>query len=493
MNPTKIFELKGKDIMQGLSIQSGLALGGIYQTAANFDPFETMGYLQPSLAPVQIDPATITTQTNYFTSTTDGYVYALGHRAGTGGKCFYRIKVLDGTVTDYSDYIGKNEATGAIPHNGLAFYGGRIIYESNNKLRSNANPPVNGTGANEDVEILATDLVGSTSTSLIPTVFCIGHDGYLYYTAVYGYGVGKIVTTNATTNNINNAFTFTDHNLYPKDITDDGTYLIITADTNPLRNTDIESQCKVFFWDCISAKASIIYTIPDSYLISGKYIDGKVVILGASGIWICNQVSAPKLVFPLSSTKLPTGANQVTVKGNIMYWTGANGKVYAFGAKIGNPIVYSPFVTTDSDNLQTAIISSGPYFFVSLDAGTNTPKIYQHNSGTTRASLTAQTTTITLPQQYSLSYVKMDLKSALSAGQTVSVKLLNGNSEVIMDTNDKAFATVGAIKNLVFNPKPATNSVKVFEDISLIVILQGGAVAQRISIYGVPTSDYSQK
>jgi len=40
MKPIKIYELKGLDWVKGISIQTGIALGGIFQTAINFDPFD---------------------------------------------------------------------------------------------------------------------------------------------------------------------------------------------------------------------------------------------------------------------------------------------------------------------------------------------------------------------------------------------------------------------------------------------------------------------
>lgn len=489
MTPTKILEIKTTDWMKGLSIQSGLSLGGLFQSAYNFDPFDTMGYLRASLTPVQIDGTTITTQAKHLVSVpsgAEGYVFALGDRGGTGEKCLYRIKMSDSTVADYSTQIDNNLATGPVVHRGITFYKNRIVYEQEGTIRSNLITPA----AASDVSLLSSNTGGT-----VPVRFSIGIDGYLYFTAPEtGYtAIGRIISVTDTTNNTTSAFQFIDTNMIPKDITSDGTYTVFIADNNPSRSTLATSTCKVYFWDRIKQYvAEQIYDIQESYLISCRCIGNNVLILGSKGLWICNSVTPPKLIFPMSSTMLPTSADQIDVKENILYWLNSTNQMYAYGSKIGKSIVFSPYQTTSSDNLNVALCVSGNYFIASLDAGTNVPKIYLHNSGTTRNNTTALTTITPLIQPHSLSYIKVVLKAPLSAGQEINTSLYNGNGDVISDVVSKTFASLGAKKTFKVEVSPTASSVKEFEDIYVSINVVGGAIVQRVAVYGVPISDDSQ-
>jgi len=488
-NPIKILELKGKDLMSGLSIQSGMPLGGLFSSISNFDPFNKMGYIKPSFSPVQIDGTTITTEVKSLTSMgtgSSGYTYALGDRSGTGTKCLYRIKLDDQTVIDYSSVIDQNATTGSITHNGCTYFKGRFIYEQAGSIRSNTFTPT----AVNDTNLLTSSLTGS---SIYPTIFGVGHDGQLYFTAEQAASIGKIVTVNGTTSNVSNAFSFTDTSLIPKDITNDGIYTIFIADNNTNKITTANATCRIFFWDAIKTKADIIYDIQDTYLISAKYVNGRVLILGASGIWVCNSATPPKLIFPLTSTILPKNAQGVRVKDNTLYWAsgGTQRKIYAYGSKIGQSILYSPFNTTSSDNLANALDISGSYLINSLDAGTNTPKVYLHNSGSTVSTASVQTVSNPLMQPYKFAFAKVVFDAPLSSGQTIAFGIFNGNGSVIMDTTTKAFSTNGAKQSLKFEPNSIAGSFSEFEDIYLT--LSTNATVQRVAIYASPIDDDSQR
>lgn len=487
--PTKIFELKGSDWMKGLSIQGDYAIGGLFSTATNFNPFAKMGYFQPSLLPVVVDSTTITTQVNQFapfSDGSDGFSFAIGNRAGTGTKCLYRIKLTDSTVVDYSDKIDQNATTGAIGHGGAIVYKNRLIYEQDGSIRSNLLTPT----AVGDTNILSSSL---SSGVLNPVMFEVGSDGVLYYTANGNSSIGKIVLTTGTTGNTANAFSFTDTSLTPKDICNDGIYTIFIADNNDYKVTTTNTTCRVFFWDTIKSKADIIYDIPDSYLISCRYVDGKVLILGASGIWVCNSVTAPKLVYPIVTSVLPISASAVSRSGNTMYWAARSvgAKIYAYGATIGKAIVYQPYsshVGSIGTDLNIAIAASGTYLLSSTDE----PIVRLLNSGSTRDGATIVTATNQLPQPYSLSYVKVVLSSPLSSGQEVTLSIHNGGGNVISDTQTKTFATYGAKQTLIFTVTSSANNLKQFEDININLSSTGGAEVQRVTVYGIPIEDNSQ-
>jgi hypothetical protein len=490
-NPTKILELKGTDWMKGLSIQSGLALGGLFDYAYNFDPFDTMGYLRGSLAPVTLDASTITTQVKHFTSvaySADGYVFALGDRADTGTKCFYKIKLLDNTVEDYSGNIDTGHG-GAIKHSGMTYHDSKVVYcSANNTIRS-----VSTTGTS-DVEILTSAASGGFD---FPVAFGMGADGELYYTNNTASSIGKIVLVTGTAGNVSNAFTIADTSFRPKDITSDGIYTIIVADNNLYGSTISTASCKVFFWDNISSRATIIYDIPDSSIIAARYVNGKVVVIGASGLWVCNSATPPKLIFPLATSKLPTGANQVVTKDGILYWTSPT-YVYAYGSKVGKDILFTPFRSTDNDNLHSALGTSGPYFLTGLDTGTNTPKVILLNSGSTRTISQLQSVTTSLPQPYTFSYAKVVLKESLGTGDKVTLSVFNGEGNVVMAATDKSYAVNGAKKTLIFNPILSIGSgVTEFIDLKAYLEINqgetGDVIVQRVSVYGIPQEDYSQK
>lgn len=483
MKPTKIYELKGLDWMKGTSIQDGIALGGIFQTTNNFDPFEKMGYYRASLASVVIDATTITSTITSLTSVAsgvEGYVFGINDSVIDKTKSLYRIKMSDSTVTDYSNQIDQNTGN-PITHNGITTYLSRLVYEQGGSLRSNTYPPTTGN----DTNILTSALTGS---SLRPTRFSIGIDGSLYF--INTTGLGKIVTVTSTTNNTASAFVLADTQMVAKDITNDEIHVVFIADDNENKVSTATSKCSVFFWDTIKSKADIIWDIPDSYLISCRYVDGKILILGASGLWVCNSITAPRLIFPMTSTLLPPSANAVDVYQNTMYWaSGATGsRIYAYGSKIGKSILFSPYQSSGGSDLQKALISSGTYFV----ATTTQPNTYLHNSGSTRSNSSLQTVTTQLVQPYSLSYIKVTLQKPLSSGQAIAISVHNGAGGLLSDTTTKQFSVDGAKQTFIFPVTPSASSIKSFEDITISVNPQAGAVVQRVCVYAVPTDDFSQ-
>lgn len=475
--------------MKGISIQTDLAMGGLFQTASNFDPFELMGYLKPSLAPVTIDPTTITTQIDYIITPADGssnpYAFAMGNRSGTGAKCLYRINLLTNLATDYSDQIMQNNPTGAVVGAGLFWYGGRLIYRAINELRSNLFTPA----AASDVSILASALTGN----LQPIDFCVGPDGYLYYNAQSNYSIGRIVTVTGTTSNTASAFLL-ETGMIPRALTFDGRYLVIMADNNDGKLTNATSRCRVYFWDCVKSTAEVIWDVPDSYLIGGKYVDGKITFIGASGIWVCSAGSPPKLVFPLTSARLPAGPNKIGTIKNILYWGGSAiaGYVWGFGSLTGGkPILFSPFQTDLNGSLaHTAFAPAGSANFL---AATNSPSLVLHNSGSTRNSATLQSAPMPLSQPYKFAYAKVTLRTPLASGQSISCGLYNANGLPILNPTSKTFTTDPNKQTLIFNPSPySVTPLNRFEDCYLYLIAGVGAIVERVSVYGIPIDDYGQ-
>lgn len=472
--------------MKGNSVQQNLAIGGLFQTTSNFNPFETMGYLQPALEPVTVDASTITTRIDYIVPVANGgntgYAFAIGNRSGTGAKTFYRIDLTTNFATDFSAEIDQNAPTGAITGRGLFWYGNRIIYRKTNELRSNVFTPDSGS----DVSILPSDL--SNNTFVMD--FAVGPDGYLYYTAHNNFSIGRIVTVTGTTDNVIDAFLL-ESRMFPRGLTMDGRYLVIMGDTNDGHITNATSRCRVYFWDGVKATADIIWDIPDNYLIGGRYVDGKVLILGASGLWACSAATPPKLVFPLTSTQLPDGPNKISAIKNILYWgaSGQGGRVLGYGSLVGKPILFSPHNSDPNGSaLHTAFAVSGNQFLAALD----TPSLKLLNSGSTRGSAVVTTAPNPLPQPFQFAFMKVTLKSRLTNGQTVTASVSN-NIGVIMNTTNKNYTTDPDKQTLIFRPNPSISTpLTRFEDLSVNLNPQGGAVIERVAVYGTPIDDYGQ-
>lgn len=476
-------------------MQDNYPAGGIFQASAyNFDPFETMGYLQPSLLPTVIDETKVLQVMNscVYGFDNNGYIVFAGNRSGTGVKNLYRIKASDQSVTDYS--ITGGNATGSRSFGGLGFSAG-IAGTSSRLLFTDS---TNGTIYSMTLAGLTSETALLTQSSYDGTRLMIFHnapDKNTYFVGQSLAGeVGRIDTITGAGTNTETAFQC-DPSLTPKDLTSDGRYEIIIADDNPSNTTGITSNCKVYFWDMDSADPSVVHSIPDSYLIASRFVDGRLLVLGASGIWQTGIGMSPKLVFPLSASQLPQNPYQVTVQNNILHWvsTTSGAKTYAYGAKIGNPIFFSPYQTTGSDNLHTAFISSGIYFYASLTAGTNTTKIYIHNlAGSSRQNTTVETTPKTYSNPFTFSYAKVTLKSKMTSGMSVNLTIYNAGDETIMDTNSQAFSVMGGKKSMKFTANPVAGSVSIFEDMYIKINPVGGAVVQRVAIYGIPMEDSSQ-
>lgn len=490
--PVKILELKGEDWIKGISIQDTFALGGIFQVSAkNFDPFELMGFLRATLAPVQIDGATITTAVKYLLAAASGgvgYIFAMGDRSGAGAKSFYRIKTSDLTVTAYTAEWGANIA-GAAQFDGLAYYKGRLVYyDSNGNFMSNTFP---APAAGSQVLLLSTSVY--PKDGLPPMHKC--PDGLLYVGLSNSGVVGSITNVTGAGGNSASAFDSGNSDFVCKDITDDGRYAMFLMDDNPDNATNIASLCQLFVWDMDNVDPQVVITIPDSFVTAARWVDGRLLVWGASGIWQLSVSSqTAKLIFPLPSTAIPAHGYQVTIANNIAHWCSptSGAVVFAYGAKIGKPIMYSPYQISGSDNLLTALVASGTYFFASLDAGTNTPKVYVQNSGSTRNNLTIETVPANLDQSYKIAYVKVVLKQKMTSGQALALSLFNGADETIMTTNTQSYSANKRKKSIIFKPKPTTSSIKDFDDIYAVINPQGGAEVARVCVYGYPASDNAQ-
>lgn len=471
--------------MKGISVQAGLPIGGIFQSATEFDPFSLAGYFRGSISPTTVDNTTLSTLINAMASGaigSVGYIVAVGNRSGAGAKCVYLINTSDNSVSDQQANVDSS-----LLLNGAAIYQGYFIYaDGNDAVIKSA---VFGNPLSSDTAI---EVPSNMQVAYQPVVFFIGSDGYLYYLRGVSNGqVGRIAVGGSNhANNIESAL-IVQSDLTPKDGCHDGRYTIVIADSNPARATGINADCKVFFWDTASSTWNLSYTIPDQYLISCRFVNGVVRIIGYSGIWECAIGMTPRLVRPLTSVLLPTNPYMVTVNKDIMYWAaaGATQHVLGYGNLFGGkPILFTPYDSSSSSDLNKALVASGDYFYAATDA----PKVVAHNYGATRANPTVQTIDKHLPQPYQLSHVKVTFKSPLSSGQGALVGLADANGTTISEQVTKSFSTVGAKRSLIFKRKSSAGAQVTFDNFTLTVAPQSGAVIERVAVYGWPVDDISQ-
>lgn len=497
MKSTKILELSEKDWMKGLSAHAGIPIGGIFQTATEFDPFSLPGYLRASISPTDVDNTTLSTQINSLCSygaTGVGYVIAVGNRASGGAKCVYLINTATNAVTDEKANVGSGLLLG-----GCIAYGDYLLYGdgTNGAVRSVVLPAFSS-----DTGI---EVPSNWQDDYQPCVFRFGPSGYVHYFRGVANGeVGVITVPGSNHANNTSDSVIIQNNLTPKDGVSDGRYFIIIGDNNPSQATGLTADCKVFFTvPAFSAGApvstttwEVAYSIPDQYLIAIRYVAGRTYVIGYSGIWEVGIGMAPQLVMPLTPSQLPLNPYCVDVQKNLLVWQGkaTGARVYGFGhAFNGKPILYTPYDSDSSTRLGVALCVSGDYLYAGLDDTGASTKVVAHNWGSTRANTTIQTIVQHLPQPHSLSKVKVTLKKPLASGEEVEVRVFNANDEAIMDQNSKTFTGVGAFRTLLFDVKPAsTGALPSFENFYLQISAVGGAIVDRVQVWAIPEEPLSQ-
>lgn len=479
-----IFELTGKDFLTGYSIQAGQPENGIFQNALGFDPFNKRGYLVPSLQPSALsDPTGAVKCINSWFESTTGYVLVQ-----TASNLYrYAVDSPYGQTSYTSKMTITSPIAGAIvwadPSSGTLYY----IYaqwSSDVKVFSN-----NLAASPTETQIMTNSPITSNN-DIRP--FCIGSDNNLYIGHT-GY-IGRI--TNPTTNDNDHSHFALDYGFTPRWIVSDGYYLVIMADNNHVTTTSRtvgNYKCKIYFWDKYKATADVIHTFSDSYIIGGAFLNDKVYVFGYNGIYVCNIVTSPKMIWDFRGnstiTNRPISPYQIVGGSDRIYWGDGNTSTGSDIFAIKDTTLYSPYITHSTTAGHAALELVG----TSLFAATSTPKLYVHNVGSTAGNLTAQTATIRLDQPHTLDYVKVVLKSPMSSGQAVAVNMWDSNASVIMDTNTRSFSTNGAKKTLIFKATPSSNSKKRFNDFYLQVNPQSGVAIERVSVYATPMDDHLEE
>lgn len=476
----KILELKGEDWSKTLSVQTGLALGGLFQSYTGADPFERVGFLQPSLSATELttpstDAVKVITPLNISSTSV-----VLAH---SNSKLYKYLTTSPYTQTDLTASINVSANVA-----GALYWKGKYVYAQPTSLRS-------WDLSSTDVEILS----GSYSSSLDVRHLCIGADKNLY-TTDYG-SISKCVINTGTSGNALDSFLI-DSNHTGRSQINDGRFLVIFADDNTVATstrTVGTFSCRAYFWDMVKSTADVIWDFPgESYLIGAGILDGTILVFGYNGIWVCNAFTQPKMIasFLGNSTlvgRRPTTPYQIVSTPNAVYWAdgSANGQfIYAYGHIPGSSknYFYTPYQTHSSSYAHTSLASTAGTLFTGVDA----PKLYAHNVGSTRGNATVQTAPVSLGQPFRYGYGKVVLREPLTTGQGIDLRAYTASGTVISGTNSKTYSSVGAKKTFTFPLKAESGSTSVMEDISILINPQAGAAVERVAIYAEPVQDANQ-
>lgn len=484
----KIFEIKGEDFSKGVSAQGNIPVGGIFQQFKGIDPFYNQGLAVPYLVPDQITPSTAPKFLVNFNTGGTEYLYWL---SATEVKQVLRESPYTQTDKTTSVTLSSSSIIGA------TIWKGKLIYAvKNNDLRSNTLPIAIGT----DVQIKGSFNYSSSTYDCMP--FCVGGDGNLYHGDQSR--VGQITSATGTSGNSN--FFNIDDGFYVRDLINNGRYLVILADDNLGNLADRKVgnyRCRVYFWDMIKSTADVIFDVDDSYLIAGEQLDGNIYFFGYNGLYVCNEMTSPKMVRPfvsyngLSRAKPYSPYHLVRSKGSLFWVDGSNnvlynGSIYAYGNPTNGltKIFYQPHLNSNAGqtNAQNVLAVVGEQLWTA-DAS---PKIYVQNTGSTRGVGIITTLDKVLPQPYRYELTKVVLASPLTAGQSVTVSATSANGSITTsDQETKSYSASNPRQILIFKTKPASGTQNIFEDIRVSVETTGATI-QRISVYGTPLDDITE-
>lgn len=485
----KLIEIKGQDWIKGSSVQIGIALGGLFQVAAGFDPFNNVGFLQPSLSPTELDaPATDPIKViTHWNDGTDQYIYA--HSAS---KVYKYLSASPFTRTDVTSQASVSDGSGGTISGGI-MWNRRYIYAEGTKTFSNTVPLASAS----EVEILSN--IYASGVQEFP--FCIGADKNLYK----GDGINIIKFTSETTpaGTYSNYVAFTTElGMKIRALVNDGHYLVAFADNNTVGTTTRTAgnySCRAYFWDMAKTTADVIWDFPgESYLIGAAMLDGAILVFGYNGIYVCNMTTPPKMILSFLGNatfagKRPTSCYQIVGTPNAVLWADGNAygqNVYAYGHLAGSNtnIFYSPYNTHTTTASQTCLsFSAGTVF-----AGTSTPKLFAHNVGSTGGNATVQIAPIRFSQPIRYGYAKVTLKNKLSSGQAITFSVATAGGSVISDSETKSYSATNPKRTFKFDLKPATGSTSITEDLTFTINPQAGAIVERVAIYGTPLDDADQ-
>src|SRR3990167_357486 len=483
--PVKILEISGASWMGGISVYPYIPTGGLFQQATNYDPFDKVGVFIPNRAPGAVDTDDINVSLRFMVSYSSGGTNFIVGFANSS-KAF-SINVTTEAATDVSAQISDIATI-----RGVTKYKGRVVYASDDSVKSNLLPLAIGSQ------------VGLLSLSTAGHIMHVAPDRNLYITNKDKIARIVDVATVGSVNNSNSFLTF-ESDVITRGLTDDGQYLIIVGDTNTVTpSTTLENnRCFVAFWNMQSQNLTRIWSFTDSHISGVISQEDNVIVIGATHTYICNINSRPTILIPstgnasLTQSSPQPGAILKRHNGTAIWGTGASMRGYG-RLHLSLPLTlftgYTVPVSTETILSVIDVSNPGGQFF-SLWASTDGNKLFNFGSFSAEVASIA-TAGITFDQPYKFAFVKVILNDNLASGQAVDIEIKTGDGDQIVmkstrgQANSFSFANFGAKKSHIFYPFPDTNdagnSSETFEDLTDFKVINTGASIRKVEVWGYP-------
>ena len=414
----KLLEISGESWLKGISAQSSIIVGGLFQKATNFDPFEKVGVWLPNKTPTRYGNAQVTEDiTSFVVSSSSGASGVFIHAFAVGGT-LYRIDAETGTVVDETTRLDSNNgATGSI------VYKNKTIFANNISVFAHDYPPSAITGN-------IVTIMGMNSTQDVRCKFHIGPDRNLYMTN--GRSIARITSVTGTTDNVSDYLQF-ETGVETRSIDDDGVHLVIVGDmmSTGTQNVGGLNRCFVAFWNMKSQELTRMWEFTDERLFGVASLEDEVLIFGKNNVYTCSVSSRIKILMPLRENScLKAGlltANSVIKKNNSVVLWGAGTSLRGYGRI--HPSLPKTFFTaytvpdhTGFTNILAlaGVVDANTTF--KIWAGTDGSQLYAFDAVSTETSTTT-VAGIDFKQPYEFSFAKVILAKKLSSGQSVDFEI----------------------------------------------------------------------
>ena len=465
--PVKILEIAGNNWMGGISLHPNIAVGGLFRSASNFDPFERIGVYKPTVAPTQRGSATISTAGAFnvgFSSGSISYFYSFGNSSAV-----YRVKTIDATVTNQSAQI-----SGITTIRGAAKFKSRILYANDSTVKANALILALGS----EVNIL-------TGLNTANHVMQIAPDRNLYLTNLNS--IGRITNIAGTSGNSATYLTFED-DVVTRDLCTDGKHLVILGDRNELVPGSLgRFSCFVAFWNMKSQDLTQYWEFEDNAIYGMEAVEDEIIVFGSDNIYICSVNAQPRPLMLLrgianiTSGNIPVGS--ITRRGNGQVLWSIQGKVYGYGRVHSSlpKILFQPY-SLDSGNV-TSLFTDGATTWAMSDEN----KLFDFSFGS-RNSSTLFLTDVDFKIPYRFAFAKVVLQVPLSSGLSVDLQISSQDGNKLITTNQSFdFATYGAKSSHIYYPKPlATSQAILFEEMVDFRITNTKTAVRRFEVWAYP-------
>lgn len=507
--PVKILEISGQSWCKGIAIQPYIPVGGLFQTATNFDPFQRIGRHFPTEGVVVIGNGVVLNSVEFFapaiqpatnTVAAIGLIYGFANNS----KVYRITQSTTPTVADVSNEISDIKSI-----RGAVTWRNRIIYASATRVVSGS-IPLSLSAATT----LLTGLMQTTAIAGGPVDHILkeGPDGNLYVTN--GNKLARITNALGSAGN-DAAYRIAVAGTTYRDLDNDGKYLVMLRDENPTASTyagNLNSLFKsqVRFWNCKSTDDSRIWEFRDRLTKGIEVLEDDVVIVGTNNIYSCSIDSAIKPIMPLlpeteanlsitgaAAFDAPSTTRSIIKGGDGIILFGGGTGVLA-GARImayGRPypgldkVFYQPYTFDIATKAIAGLYWDGRYLY----GGNQGSKLYVRKGGAGLTS-TMVLAGVDFKNPYEFSFARVVLDTPMSSGQAIKMRITTANNNrTVMNIQSFNFASSGTTVVNLFYPNPIGTSkagsipdIPMFEDLSDITISNNGATISKVEIWGRP-------